>query len=426
VSAATASDVRGVLSPEARLLLASADPGSQESPGSAAALIGEVREWGKLYGLSLRERAAGPLWTLLEEHRDRLPEEFARSLEQAAAIERLRQMQLERRLEESIEALECVDITPMLLKGAALVQTCYGDVRERPMGDIDLLVGTDEAVRARDALVAADWTWDRERFPEEMYDRHYHLPPLEDGRGSGVGLELHTGLFVPGHPLGFGPDDLRSRAEAIDVEGHAALVPHPEDHLVYVSLHFAWSHALGSAGWRTFRDAGRLARSSGFRWDGFVRVAEDAGAGPSAYWTLRMGRELAGGDVPDEVLRSLRPAMPGAVLGQLARHYALDLFEPEASCPSLGIRKLLWLVGNRWGTDWPGWPFGESSARPWDYSHDFRSLTDPGGKPDRGISSLRRHFGDRRRWAIYVRRVVLAAESGAGVHAAGDGPGLAS
>jgi len=377
-----------------------------------AALLEEVREWGKLYGLALRERAAGALWELLAGHRDRIPEEFARGLEQAAAIERLRQVQLERRLAESLEALGRAGVTPMLLKGAALVQSCYDDVRERPMGDIDLLVGPDEAARARDALVAADWTWDRERFPEEMYGRHYHLPPLEDARGSGVGLELHTGLFVPGHPLDFGPEALRARAEAIEVDGHSALVPHPEDHLVYVSLHFAWSHALGSAAWRTFRDAGRLVRSPAFGWDGFVRAAEGAAAGPGAYWTLRLCRELAGGDVPDEVLWRLRPPLPAAVLGRLARHYALDLFEPEASCPSLGIRKLLWLVGNRWGQDWPEWPFGEKSARPWDYSQDFRSLDDSDGVPDRGISRLRRHFGNRSRWGSYLRRLVVAGDTG--------------
>lgn len=407
MSAASGSDVRGVLSPEARLLLACAHPGSAATGESPAVLLEGPLEWGKLYGLALRERAAGPLWTLLGDHAEDLPEEFSRSLEQAAAIERLRQLQLERRLEASLRVLEEAGVTPMLLKGAALVQTCYADVRERPMGDLDLLVEPSEAVTARDALVAADWTWDRERFPAEMYDRHYHLPPLEDARGSGIGLELHTGLFVPGHPLDFGPDDLRSRAEAMDVGGHTALLPHPVDHLVYLCLHFAWSHALGSAAWRTLRDALRLVRSPEFDWGSFVSAVEDAGASPSAYWTLRLGRDLAGGGAPEEVLQSLRPPLPEVVLARLARHYALELFEPEASCPSLGIRKLLWLVGNRWARDWPGWPFGERSVRPWEYSTDFLSVTGADGEPDGRISRLRRHFDNRGQWVSYLRRVVL-------------------
>lgn len=395
---------RGVLSPEARVLLATASR-DRGSPRVADELR-EGLEWGRLLGIALRERAAGPLWRGLAPFDDRLPREFASGLEQAAAVEGLRQEQLRYRLAESLGTLRRAEVTPMLLKGAALLQTHYSEVRQRPMADIDLLVPPEDAPRARRALMGAGWAWDRERFPDSMYDRHYHLPPLQDARGGGIGLEIHTGLFLPGHPFSFGPEALAASARRVEVDGEEALVPSPREHLLHVCLHFAWSHSLGSGGWRTFRDVGVLTADEGVEWSAFARAVEEAGARASAYWTLRLARDLAGTEVPESLLDELRPPLPGALLAALERHFALELFPEEVSCPSVRMRHLLWLLGNGSGRGGLRGLLGGGATRPWDFSGDFAALGEEGQDPEGGRSRLGRHLGDRDRWRSYVRRIV--------------------
>lgn len=393
------------LSPEARLLLATADPDGVDE--AIADGLRRSLEWGRLYGLALRERAAGPLWSRLAPFEDRLPERFARTLEQAAAVEGLRQQQLLRRLAESLHALRTSGVKPILLKGSALLQTRYTDPGQRPMTDIDLLVPEGEAERAREALLDAGWRWNRERFPEEMYDRHYHMPPLQDAGGSGIGLEIHTGLLLPGHPFPFGPTDLADGSRPVDVRAEPALVPGPGIHLLYVCLHFAWSHCLGGGGWRTFRDTAVLTRTREFDWDSFRRSAEEAGATAGAYWTLRLGRDLAGLDVPASVLDALRPPLPDGLLAWLGRHYALGLFPGEDSCPSVRLRQGLWLLGNGSGRGGVRSLVEHGGTRPWDFSDDFRRLVEEGGTEHNDKSLFTRHVRDVGRWRSYLRSVAL-------------------
>lgn len=399
------SGSRSVLSPEARLLLASADIASPRDPSR---LLEPDLDWRRLYRLIRRERAAGPVWRFLEPVRHQLAGGFSRRLKRAAAVEGLRQQQLLEKVEASVEALNAAGVTPLLLKGAALVLTCYDDVRQRPMADIDLLVRPDEAERAREALLDSGWDRDRETYPAEMYGRHYHQPPVEDAGGSGIELELHTGLLVPGHPFAFGPGDLWRRAREVGCGAGTALVPDRRDHLLYVCLHFAWGHTLGSAGWRTFRDVGVLTAAGAFPWQEFLESAGDARAEPAAYWTLRLARELARVEVPACVLDALSPKLPAALVGRLASHYALELFGDDGGCPSVRMGQLMWLAGNEWGYRQDGPRARKRAIRPWEYSGDFEPMQTGDGAADTGAAKLRRHLAEGGRWADYLRRVLFS------------------
>lgn len=390
------------LTPETRLLLAAA-PVDPEPERLGRSLDADV-DWDRMLALLLRERAVLPFWRSVRPLAGRIDPGPRDRLERLAAATELRMGMLRRRLLDSLGALEEAGVEAVVLKGGALANTLYPDWRDRPMSDLDLLVPAGRAGDARRALTARGWRRDDERYPEEMYRRHYHLPPLRDARGSGAELEIHTGLLLPGHPFDLDTEGIRERATAVEVEGRRMRVPAAADHLLYVCLHFAWGHALQAGIWRTARDVRVLSGASeDFSWRAFSARADEAGAGPCAYWTLRLSRTLGSTPVPEAVGRRLRPPLPVFAIRALERHLAAQLFATEPGCPSVRLAQGLWLLATR--------PAGgrKSDVRPWSFSEDFR---DPrSGDGDAATPSLperlRGHLSRPGAWWAYLSRMLL-------------------
>lgn len=396
---------RGGLSLETRLLLAAAP--AEPDRERLGALLEAGPDWGRMVDLLLRERATLPFWRRIRPLAGAVEPEIRERIDRLAAASELRMGVLRRRLVESLEALEDAGVEAVVLKGGALAHTLYPDPGERPMKDLDLLVAPDAAEEARQALTSAGWRRDEEGYPEASYRRHYHLPPLRDDAGSGAALEIHTGLLLPGHPFDLDVEAFRRRAGTARLDGRPMRVPDPVDHLVYVGLHFAWAHMLRSAAWRTARDVAVLTGTEAFGWDPFLRRVEAVGVGPFAYWTLRLAGTFAGAGAPPRVRDALRPPLPAPLLDRLERHFAGELFETEPGCPSIRLRKALWLLATR---PRGGRPPG---TRPWSNTGDF--VAPPGTQGtggDRGLwSRLRHHLGHTDRWRAFLARM-LAPEAG--------------
>ncbi|HEU4642762.1 MAG TPA: nucleotidyltransferase family protein [Gemmatimonadaceae bacterium] len=384
-----------VLSSEAQLLLLAAGGAGND------ARIGELAargiDWGKLGWIASRERAAPVLWERLQSVPGlKLPEEAAQ-LRKVAMVSDFRMRHLESRLDDSLEALERAGVDALLLKGAALAVLVYGSFSRRPMSDVDVLVRHGEAARALPALLAAGWTSVESEGLEEFYRGHHHLPALEDARGTGVQLELHTALFFEGHPFRLSPEDIWARAERIDVRGHAAYVPSIHDQLLHLCLHFAWSHMMSIGGWRSFRDLNALLGTGRVKWPEFTRLALESRGGSCCYWTFRLAGELAGVQVPREVLQALRPPLPELVLARLARHFTYSLLPTETLCPSVSVAYTMWRLGVR-----PGWS-GHGTVRPWDRSDD---LLVPVESRKSGARRMAEHVRNLRGWGRYVRAII--------------------
>lgn len=399
-----------MLSPEAELLLlTSAESGEGGGDAGASApgerrireLLGGELDWEKLGWLAERERAAPVLWGHLQTM-ERLPGALppqAAHLQRLAMVSEFRMLHLEQRLAESLAALSRAGIQVMLLKGAALALTVYGSFVRRPMVDVDLLVHEGDAERARDVLLGAGWVSSGQEELEGFYKGHHHLPPLVDGRGLEVQLELHTGLFFEGNPFRFPVADIWRRAVPVTVRGRRAWVPSTQDQLLHLCLHFAWSHMLNSGAWRTFRDLRALIDAGDVRWDEFVALARESRGASCCYWTLRLAKDLVGVPVPGEVLDALRPPLSPSALERVERHFIYHLLPTEALCPSVFMARAMWRAGVR-----PRWS-GHGGVRPWDRNEE---LLVGGRRPDsvarRALDQLRNMRG----WARYVKSVLLA------------------
>ncbi len=83
-------------------------------------------------------------------------------------------------------------LTPILIKGAALCQSLYRDPALRPMRDIDILFHPGEVDAAQDLLRRAGYRQSTASIPPD----HHHLPSLNKTvDGVQICIELHRGLY---------------------------------------------------------------------------------------------------------------------------------------------------------------------------------------------------------------------------------------
>jgi Uncharacterised nucleotidyltransferase len=379
------------LSNEAQLLLLTA--GGEKNDAAIRALLAKPLDWAKLSWLAEQERATPVLWRRLSAIAS-LPEE-AQALHRMAMVSEFRMSHLETRLLSALDTLAAANTEVVLLKGAALALTVYGSFVARPMSDVDLLVPREDALRARDALLAAGWTSGPGQ-QSEFYEGHHHLAPLIDGLGTGTSLELHTSLFFEGHPFAFTSDDIRARAERVTVHGRAVLVPSVHDQLLHLCLHFAWSHMMATGSWRAFRDLDALLKTERVEWKGFTKLAKESRGGSACYWTFRLARTLAGITVPAWVERALAPPDPEFALRRLEQHFTYDLLPTENISPSLWLTYTMWRAGLR-----PKWS-GHGQVRPWDRADQLLQTERPAR-----VKRLMQHIRNAKSWSRYARLVLL-------------------
>lgn len=363
---------------ESRLLLRAAGGPSQDE--AIARACHAPLDWARLTRLAGAERATPVFWQRIRPYAAEVAE--ARVLEQSARAAEFRLRMAERRLVEAVEALGDAGIVPVLLKGSAFALAYQKGLVERPMNDADLLVRCDQVARAERALREAGWVPGADLPPAKAYEGHHHRPPLDDTRGSGLSIELHTALFVPGHPFAaLDADAVRGRARPVRVGRARALVPAPEDLMVHAAVHWVWSHMLRGAAWRTMRDVRTLIEQARPAWEVVAQRARAARAETCVYWTLRLARTIGGVEGTEPGEERTRPSLPEVVLGRLERHYAHTLVPDAPAPPSAELNAALWAMGVRPKAS------GHGRARPWD--RDGQWQVEGGGEEGRPIAKVK-------------------------------------
>ena len=389
--------LRAPIRPEAKLLFLTAwGPAGDASIKELAPTIGS---WPWLMAVAEMERATRVVWQRCKALGVTPASEAHRvQLEELGSIAAFRAEHLRVRLEETIAVLDREGIDFILLKGAALANTIYSSFIERPMGDIDLMIAASAAEAAHAVLRGSGWVWDEATFPFARYAGHHHLPPLADASKTGIRLELHTGIAIEGHPFSVGFAELRARGTTVLVGKTMAPVPCAEDILLHECVHFAWSHVLSFGSWRTARDVQLMAHRQAINWDAFIDETRRHRADSCAYWTLSLAQTLAGAEVPDLVLKELRPPLGSIARRYLERHFLYHLLPIEAEWPSQKLRRFLWEAAIQPGR------FGHGPRRPWELDDKSPEPTAQRIRRSDG-SRLSNHFSRLGAWARYVRAV---------------------
>ena len=392
--------LRHWLRPEARLILAAGR--ADVAPADLPSLLAPGFSWPLVESFTHRQSASTAVHTMLSAlPAGVVPDGVRQRLGKGSMISQFRLRCLQRALDESVATLVQAGVQPMLLKGAALAVTVYPAFAERQMQDLDLLVRPDDADRAWKALLAAGWVVAGSGTRVPFFEQHHHRPPLLAPWNGHARLELHTRLFHGGGPFAFSADDLRREAATISIGGHAALVPSLEYSLLYLCLHFAWSHTMSRGVLRTLRDLAVLWKAGARVDEDFVRLAREARAATCCYWTLRLGRRLFDVPVPVEVLAALRPPRSAWVLDMLERHYAGVAGLTLQPCPSVRLERALWSLGVM-----PAW--SGHDVLPWAAGQDWEETSDaaPAAADDNAAPAS--FWGRQRRAFTALRRYATA------------------
>lgn len=202
-------------------------------------------------------------------------------------------------------ALERAGARSLPLKGAAVAETYYPTVADRPMSDVDL-------------LVLGDWDAAMEALRGEGFgevEASDHARALRDP-ASGEVLELHHSVCsCPGfYPVE--PGSLWDRSRSAD--GQVARVPAAEDLLIHLSLHAAFQHGLVLS-LVQYLDFQRLLDRTPPDPERLLALAASSRAEAPVAAALAAAEAVVGARVAPALRERLQPHRPPGLAGWLAR-----------------------------------------------------------------------------------------------------------
>ncbi|HJR63524.1 MAG TPA: nucleotidyltransferase family protein [Gemmatimonadaceae bacterium] len=284
------------------LTLCRRDVPTVESFGRPA-LLDDPKFRSEFLSLARRHRVLGLVLAALERESrvSSLPQPTDAFLAHIARLRREAALwDLER--ERVTSAHERNGISPVMLKGAALRATVYGEPMERPVGDLDLLVKPCEIDESLRCLEACGYRAPRLDISNAYREHHFHIPM---GHPNGFLVEVHWALRAPRSPFRLDPQAFLHRSRVTQVRrGKSIRIPSSEDMLLHLSsqnVDEGFSHICRLV------DVDRVVHSTPpLDWDYLADAARSLGLETALGLTLRLASTLLGTQLPDDVLTRLR------------------------------------------------------------------------------------------------------------------------
>lgn len=139
-------------------------------------------------------------------------------------------------LQDTLKLFSENNLTPIVIKGAALSYTTYPDTALRPMRDMDLLFRKSEVDQAQQLMRDVGFKQSRSPIPPN----HYHLPSLNKVIDDvNICFELHRGLYpdCPPYVPGIDFEEFLRTARTFKVGNTDALTLADKETLNYIYQH---------------------------------------------------------------------------------------------------------------------------------------------------------------------------------------------
>jgi len=222
----------------------------------------------------------------------------------------------------------------MVLKGAALILLYYKNHGLRPMGDIDILVHTEQAREAIDLLIRSGWIADSESSPESLIPVSHGVAfknPATD-----QAIDLHWHLL---HECRLSRDDDKfwEGAVSLKIRDLTTCALNPCDQLVHTFAHgIKWNPVPP---FRWVADAMTVLRSSqsGIEWNRLITLAKEYRLVLPVRDGLNYLRDKLDAPIPETILQTILN-MPTSKLERIEYSYKTENYEQKP----LGYIPIIW------------------------------------------------------------------------------------
>jgi hypothetical protein len=216
-------------------------------------------------------------------------------------------------LEEVATKLKNNSIEIVALKNAGITKAVFKNNACSPMGDLDLLVRSNDFNKAHEIILQElEFTFKfRSEFEKEDLDEAFRGGGTEYYkmvRGYKVWLELQwrpiAGRWIQPHNE---PNGNQLMDNSIEVTGSNVRILSPEDNLLQVALHTAKHSYVRAPGFRLHSDVDRVVRFQEIDWHVFTQKVKELKLKTAVYFSLYFAKDLLDSPISDDVLSKLNP-----------------------------------------------------------------------------------------------------------------------
>jgi len=174
-------------------------------------------------------------------HLPEIPERIIKPLHSTYRKNSIRNIRLFSELKKILTAFDQAGIKTIILKGSYLAPVVYGNVADRVLRDIDILVTLEDIQKTQQTMHSLGYEQEAGRENqfesrdeiEYFFSRHKDLLPYIK---NGLHVEVHQKINYPWGPQ-IDVDALWKRMQSITVLNQTAYILHPEDFILHLCLH---------------------------------------------------------------------------------------------------------------------------------------------------------------------------------------------
>ena len=318
------------------LLLCARTSVDSQADAHIAQLLRQDLDWDFLIKTAHQHRVLPLLYRRLTRGGfDSLPETAMSRLRSAFQANARRNLFLTTELFRVMDTLSANGIPSIPYKGPVLASVVYGDLSLRQFADLDLIVPTDDVVKARALLMARGYRPERQTTDEQLRASTHteqDITLLHDGLG--INLEIHWGVSTERYPIHIRPEWLWRDLATCTIAGRSVRTFTREDLLQILCIHGA-KHRWERLAWLC--DIAEIVRSrTTLDWDRAVENAALMGGERILFLGLSLAGELLGAEPPVHVRKAIEVDPVVKVLANQVKDWlfiedpvALDLGERE-------------------------------------------------------------------------------------------------
>lgn len=218
---------------------------------------------------------------------------------------------------EVLRAFANAGLSPVVLKGVALVENLYQDIGLRAFCDLDALLPIEDLETAERVMAQLGYRPEPTPHTRDWYFVNYYQLPRYSRPGAQFCVELHWDLGRRPNPFRLDVAAMRARAVPATAAGVPVHVLDPEDQLVHLAVHLAWGNGF-DLHVRGIVDIAEILRR-GIDWTVFEQRVRESNTAQVVVPAIELAHWLLGANVDQRTMNRLQKLRGGPLSRAVTR-----------------------------------------------------------------------------------------------------------